>query len=107
MVVRLRHSVYYIGRLRTIGFEAMKNQTRDADEHRIVFADKELVDQPFGGGILPLVTEDNLGHAFDHHHVVGLILVVMPGFDHIRVAGGDIYLTELLKHRVITAEHFH
>lgn len=99
--------VYHISRVRAIGFEAMKNQGRDVDKHRVVLANEELVDQSSGRRIFPLVIEGNFGHAFNYHHVVALILVIVPGFYHTGIAGGDIHLTKFLKHGVIAPEQLH
>ena len=107
MIIRLGDGVCHIGRLGAIGFEAVENKGRDVDKHGVVFTNEKLVDQFFGGRILSLVIEGDFCHAFNYYHVIGLILVIMPGFYHAGIAGGDIYLTEFLKHRVIAAEHFH
>lgn len=107
VVIVLSDGVYHIGRLGAVGFEAMENEGRDVYEHGVVLAHEKLVDQSFGGRILSLVIEGNFCHTFNHHHVIGLILVIMPGFYYARIAGSDIYLTKFLKHGVIAAEHFH
>ena len=107
VIIGLGDGVYDVSRLSATGFEAMENEGRYVEKHRVILANEKLVDQSSGGGILPRVIEGNSGHAFDYHHVIALILVIMPGFYHTGIAGSDIYLTEFLKHGVIAAEHLH
>jgi len=107
VIIGLGDGVYDVSRLSATGFEAVEDESRDVDKQGVVLANEELVDQSSGRRIFPWVIEGNSGHAFDYHHVIALVLMIMPGFDHTGIAGSDIYLAEFLKHGVIAAEHFH
>ena len=89
------------------GLEPVIDTWRDADQDRVLFADKELHKGFMGRGILAGIVERDFHHPVNTGEVVGLFLVVVPGLDDARVGGRAVDLAEPLKDLVVAAEDFH
>src|SRR5258706_4772129 len=90
-------------------FEAVIDVVGDFDEEGGVVAYDEFVDHAVGGGVFAAVVEDDFHLASYADEMVGLFVVVVPGFDHAGVGGGHVDLAELdvVALFVVGAEHFH
>ena len=77
------------------------------EEDGVMLSHEKLVDLPEGGGLLPPVVENHLHHPPDHHEMVELFLVVVPGLHRPRVGRGHVNLPEPDEDLIIRPEHFH
>jgi hypothetical protein len=107
VVIDTGGAVDHQGLIHANAFEAVEDKGRYLQQQGIMVPHKKLVHFPVCGRSGPRIIQHYLHHAFYHHHVIGLLFVIVPALYHSGICAGEIYLAKFNKQLIVCPQHLH